>query len=242
LATTVAGSDATLGNILVETPDGNITANQGGIVQISFNGTDASAATTYLLAGYELLDATGQHLLTASDISALDTLKDNSAGAQYAANLVNGADTTIGELVDVSPNENINANGSGIIGRNVALKATGKIEGHFVSFGNLLLDAPILQNIVGIGKTITAISDAPTPILLVSDSPTSLNGQIVPPDAPSTQAPVAQVAPQAATATTVASNTNDSDDEKKKKSKQVALAQKVSRVTVTLPQKINPKT
>ena len=54
LATTVAGSHATLGNILIETPNGDISASQGGIVQISFNGTDASGATAQILAGYEL--------------------------------------------------------------------------------------------------------------------------------------------------------------------------------------------
>jgi hypothetical protein len=53
LATTVAGSQATLGNILVETPNGNISASQGGVLQISFNGTDASKATAEL-SGYEL--------------------------------------------------------------------------------------------------------------------------------------------------------------------------------------------
>ena len=47
----------------------------------------------------------------------------------------------------------------------------------------------------------------------------------------------------AATTTTVASKTDDSgDDDKKKKGKQIALAQKVSRVTVTLPPKYYPTT
>ena len=63
LATTVAGSHALLGNILVETPNGNISASQGGIIQISFNASDASQATAELLAGYELQDGHGNRVL-----------------------------------------------------------------------------------------------------------------------------------------------------------------------------------
>ena len=63
LATTVPGSDVSLGNILVETPNGNISASRGGVIQISFNGTDASHATAELLAGYELRDAQGNRVL-----------------------------------------------------------------------------------------------------------------------------------------------------------------------------------
>jgi len=53
LATTLPGSDATLGNILVEAPNGNISASAGGIIQLSFNKIDASKAVAYVLAGYE---------------------------------------------------------------------------------------------------------------------------------------------------------------------------------------------
>ena len=63
LATTISGSHASLGNILVETPNGNISASLGGIIQISFNGTDDSKAITELLAGYELRDAHGNRVL-----------------------------------------------------------------------------------------------------------------------------------------------------------------------------------
>ena len=68
LATTLFGSDATLGNILVETPDGNISASRGGIIQISYNATDASKAKAELLAGYQLQDANG-HLVLAQNLA-----------------------------------------------------------------------------------------------------------------------------------------------------------------------------
>ena len=48
-----------VGNVLVEAPEGNITANAAGIVQLPLNGVDSSAATATVLAGYELRDAGG---------------------------------------------------------------------------------------------------------------------------------------------------------------------------------------
>ncbi len=60
LATTLVGSQATVGNLLVEAPYGNISASKGGVLQISFNGTDSSKATVELLAGYQLLDGQSQ--------------------------------------------------------------------------------------------------------------------------------------------------------------------------------------
>ena len=68
LATTLFGSEATLGNILVEAPNGNIFASRGGVIQISFNATDASKAKAELLTGYQLQDANG-HLVLAQNLA-----------------------------------------------------------------------------------------------------------------------------------------------------------------------------
>jgi len=66
LATTIPGSDAELGNILVETPRGNSVASQGGILQIGLNGKDDSKAIAALLSGYELRDANGNPITAAT--------------------------------------------------------------------------------------------------------------------------------------------------------------------------------
>jgi hypothetical protein len=66
LTTTFLDSLNVVGNILVETPNGNIIASAGGIVQLPVNGTDASAATIALLAGKQpILDtsATGNDVV-----------------------------------------------------------------------------------------------------------------------------------------------------------------------------------
>ena len=106
LDTTVPGSDAVLGNVLVETPNGNISASTGGILQIPFNGSDTTRATAELLAGYELQDASGLPVL--------------------AGNLDGGI------AVFVSASRNIDAGQSGIIAQNLIIKATGYIKGLFI--------------------------------------------------------------------------------------------------------------
>ena len=57
-----------VGNILVEAPEGDITAGLGGIIQAPLNGVDSPYATVEVLAGYELRDANGNRVL-AKDIA-----------------------------------------------------------------------------------------------------------------------------------------------------------------------------
>lgn len=245
LATTVAGSDTLLGNVLVETPNGSISASQGGVIQLSFNGVDASAATVYLLAGYELRDAQGRNRLTAADISAADELQDNPPGSQYPATLYDKLGNPIGQLAFVSPNENINASGSGVIAQNFVGDATGEIQGLFVTFNKGRLIADVLGPGIVVGRDIDLDSKQPGPeIQSYSSNPSDVNGVEVAATAPETQAPTAVVAEVAATAATVASKTTGSgdEDEKKKDGKPVGLAQKTSRVIVTLPPKNNSRT
>jgi filamentous hemagglutinin family protein len=52
-----------VGNILVETPEGDIVAGLSGITQVPQNGTDNPKAVAELLAGYELRDANGNRVL-----------------------------------------------------------------------------------------------------------------------------------------------------------------------------------
>ncbi len=214
LATTVPGSDALLGNILVETPNGNISANSGGILQIPFNDSDTSRATAELLAGYELQDANG-----------LPVSAENLAG---------------GIAVFISAARNIDTGESGVVAQNLIAKATGYIKGLFIGRQTVTINVgspgppdsgpgPII-----IGRQIdyNAPPDGgPDPILI-----TSSHSDAAPPTS------VAQAeAPTADTADTVVTKTENQDDgsgdDSKNKNKKIALAQKVSRVTVILPPK-----
>jgi filamentous hemagglutinin family protein len=58
----------TVGNILVETPNGNINASAGGIIQLPLNGENPTAPVVEVLAGYELRDGNG-HAVDAAHIS-----------------------------------------------------------------------------------------------------------------------------------------------------------------------------
>jgi filamentous hemagglutinin family protein len=68
LATTLPGSQALLGNILFEAPNGNILASKGGILQIGFNGKGNSSSIIVGSAGYILRAASG-NIVTASALS-----------------------------------------------------------------------------------------------------------------------------------------------------------------------------
>ena len=221
LATTVAGSHASLGNILVETPNGNISASQGGVLQISFNSTDASRATAELLAGYELQDASGQPVL--------------------AQNL------NLGTPVRISDNRNIDASGSGIIAQNVIVKATGEVSGLFVGFTSVTLVGGSIGPGIAFGPIVTTSGPdaAGPPIVVITDNPSIINGVSVAPtttDAPSAPKEVAETTDAASTIAKTDGSSDDLDDSKKKKG--ISLAQKVSRVTVILPgtKKLSEKT
>ena len=307
LATTVAGSHATLGNILVETPNGDISASKGGVIQISFNGTDTSKATAELLAGYEMQDVNGQRVLaqnlanakpvpafSAQNVVTLGTSVqlhlDGSAtliplldgnGNPFVAGgyplYVKSGDTSqqVVEVINdqIQPyvntaghhvymtkplddngqpyadshgnptwvlGRNIEATGSGVIGQNVILKATGYIDGlfvgAFVDYNPLKSTPPDLGPPVIIGPTVkleTPSDGGPGPDpIVVSDKGSNA---APPPEVTKTDAPTAD------TAATVVSKTEEQDTgfggEGKNKGKGISLAQKVSRVTVLLPPK-----
>ena len=294
VATTLPGSDATVGNILVESPRGSITASQGGILQISLNGTDASQATAALFAGYEVRNSLGEPI-TAADINnpsvqgslvaaapgeAADTVLVGgqrltlSSGAY--ANLLSllGVAPAAGQVVSmqvsadapnfinalknsgdglsaynfvtmVSPGENINASGSGVVAQNAAATATGEAQGLFVGFHSVNLNASQIGPGVAFGPTvnITDTGDAgggsgPS-ITVIAQNPVDVNNAVSAPTAPATASVAKEVATVADNSTTVADNSDAAGDDleakKKQAGKPITLARRVSRVTVLLP-------
>jgi filamentous hemagglutinin family protein len=204
-----------VGNILVETPEGNITASAGGVVQIPLNGVGNNAGTVTLRAGTK--DANGN-------------------------------------VIHVG---NIDASGSGVIGSNVKLEATGDIKGLVFARGNLDIAAQQNVNVtalaigsanVNAGDTISGtiigvgsvnVSGATIDAALLSQN-VSASG-----DLGSSQVGFAQANAAGATSQgqqnidgekVAAKSTGDGDDELNQK-KNITLAQKISRVTVILPVK-----
>jgi len=103
-----------VGNILVETPEGDILAGLGGVTQLPLNGSDSADATMELLAGYELRDANGNRVLAAN-------LKDGTPVPVFSnPNLVSlGSSiqvTPAGSQAPVSLTEVLDANGNPLLG------------------------------------------------------------------------------------------------------------------------------
>ncbi|MGA2029925.1 MAG: hypothetical protein ABSG87_07610 [Verrucomicrobiota bacterium] len=219
---------ATLGNILVEAPNGDVNANVSGILQIPLNNLNYPNAITTVLAGYELRDSMG--------------------------NPVTADDMADGTPVFVSADGNIIANGSGIIASNAKLDASGDINGLIFARNNIDISAQQNVNVTALGVGNVNVSSGGTisgtivGVGAVSVSGNSIDASLISANVSGAtsgqsglgQGTAANSVSQSASndqSTKDAASSDSEDDEKNKKPKQIALAQKVSRVTVILPPK-----
>jgi hypothetical protein len=224
---------AAVGNILVETPNGNVIAQKGGIIELPLNGVNDPNATVEVLAGYELRDSHGNPV--------------------SAANLADGSP------VLVSNDRNLDASGSGIIGNTINLDASGDILGVIFARDNLNITAQQNVSVTALSEGTANVSagDTVSGTIIgvggISASGGSVDASLLSNNsisgATSGQSGLAQgtAANAASTASSNDSNqaaanataTGDNTDEDLKKKKNVTLAQKVGRVTVILPMKTN---
>ena len=222
---------ATLGNILIEAPHGNVTANVSGILQLALNNLNYTTALVTVLAGYELQDGSGH--------------------------LVDAAHQTGANLVEVTGGENINAGGSGVIASNARLDASGDINGFVFARNNIDISAQQNISVTALGMGNVTVSSAAGTISGtiigvggVSASGSSIDASLVSANvtgstsgqsglgsggAANSTANAASASDEVAKATKKSGDTGEDDLLKKKKG--IALAQKVSRVTVLLPAK-----
>ncbi|MDD5138774.1 MAG: filamentous hemagglutinin N-terminal domain-containing protein [Verrucomicrobiales bacterium] len=224
--------DAILGNVLVQTPNGNVNANKAGVVQLAFNHLDYPDATVEVLAGYELRDSGGNRL-TADEIAN-------------------------GTPVLVSADRNIDANNSGVVAQNAILKATGDIDGAIFAKGNIDVGAVNNVNVTALAQgtaNVSAGGDLSGTIIGIggitasggSVDATLLSNAAISGDTSGqtgfAQGTAANATSQAEQTEDAAKTTDDGTgedaDEQNKKKKAITLAQKVSRVTVLLPTKTN---
>jgi filamentous hemagglutinin family protein len=202
LATTIVGSDAALGNITINAPNGSVNASLGGIIQIAFNGNAPQNAFVQVNAGQDI-NASGSGII-GSNIKL-------QAGGNING-LVIGSSS-----VDINSAQNVDV--TAFSGGDVSINAAGEVSGTVISGGNVDVS----------GDSITAS-------LIASSVSTSGDASGATEGIP--QSNVAKdIAQTADDASTVAPKTDNDDDDLKKKNKGIVLAQKVSRVTVILPQK-----
>jgi hypothetical protein len=129
LATTLPGSHGVLGNITVETPDGSINANAGGIIQISLNGRNPPGAFIDLQAGKNI-NASGSGIIGGN-------LRLTAGGE------INGILVGTG-TINVNSQSSVNVTAFG--GGGVSISAAGTVSGTVISGGNASVS----------GETITA--------------------------------------------------------------------------------------
>jgi hypothetical protein len=223
----------TVGNILVETPHGNITASAAGIVQLPLNGVDSTV------------------VLPAPCVSAAPA---NPSGGVPTVVLLAGEDM-LGNII--SPGMNIDLGGSAVVGSDVTLKASGDIKGLVFARNNANVNAQqnvnvtvlaeqtanvsaggnISGTIIGIGG-VSASGGSVEAALLSNNAisgTTSGESGLAPGAAANATAQAASS--DASVKTAVTANQTEDDNEKKKKGRRVALMQKTGRVTVLLPPK-----
>jgi hypothetical protein len=167
----------------------------------------------------------------------------------------NGSDSR-NSFIDLNVGKDINADGSGIIGSNIKLKAGGDIHGLVIGSSSVNINS--LQNVdvtavSGGGVTINASGSVSGTI--VGGGDVSVSGESIDASvrggsvstsgdtsAASLGVPQSNVTKENAEVAdnanaTISKTESGDDEENKKKKKGIALAQKVSRVTVLLPGK-----
>ena len=250
LTTTFPARDAsypapavTVGNVLVEAPNGNVSANAGGIIQLALNVDQSKknkekqvlTSIVEILSGYELVDSMGNPV--------------------FADDIANGTPSL------VSPSRNIDVSGSGVIAQNAVLKASGDITGVIFAQGNINISAvanvsvtalaqgtvnasaggDISGTIIGIGGITASGSSIDASLLSQNvsasgDTSGATEGFAQGTAANSTSQGMSDSSSQTA-ASSGTDGSDDSDEQKKKKKKVIGLAEKSGRVTVMLPPK-----
>jgi filamentous hemagglutinin family protein len=311
LATTFPNDPGQLvGNVLVEAPNGTISASAGGIVQVPLNNTKSPDAIVEVLAGLELHDVNGNFL--SADNLAQPTIQGDLAAAAtgdlpHTVVIQNGnkpikiqvSQTVWSELAAIlnltpganqnlelnllggsasalqtalagngsglanynyatfaSANRGIDASGSGVIGSNVKLAATGDILGVIFARNNISLTSQQNVNVTALAQgTVSANAGGSLTGTLIGIGGISASGGSIDAAlasnsaisgdtsgskglAPGTAANATSAAMSSdntATADKTANGSSDDDDSLSKKKKGIGLAQKVSRVTVILP-------
>ncbi|MGA3284025.1 MAG: filamentous hemagglutinin N-terminal domain-containing protein [Verrucomicrobiota bacterium] len=301
---------ATLGNILVEAPNGDVTANAAGILQIALNHLNYPDATTLILAGYELRDSSDHAApAAATGEPTVQELSESAPGASDPARtvVINGDQLQVSATVWptllallglpsndsqvihinvtadkagfetallgdgtglanynflglVSSGKNINASNSGIITSNAKLDASGNIIGLIFARNDININAQQNINVSALGQGNVSVNSAGGTVSGtiigvggVSASGSSIDASLISANVTGTtsgqsglgQGTAANATAQAMSsddANKVLASSDQSDDDDKKKKKEVALAQKVGRVTVILPAKSSSPT
>ncbi len=211
-------SQNTVGNILVETPRGDIIASSGGVVQIPLNGVGTSTGTVTLRAGTK--DADG-NVIYEGNIDASGSGVIGSTVKLEATGDIEGL-VFARQNIDLNAQQNVNV--TALAQGSVNVGAGGNISGTLIGVGSVTasgasVDAALLsQNITASGDVSSSQAGFSQGMAAASTSQSLHNDD---------------------QAKTVASaKSSGEEDEKKRKTRDLpVLARTVGRVTVILPAK-----
>ena len=159
LSTTLPDSHGVLGDISIETPEGSINANAGGIIQIALNGASSRNAFIDLNAGKDI-NATGSGIIGGN--------LQLTAGGEINGILI-GTGT-----INVNSQSSVNVTALGGIG--VTISAAGTVSGTVISGGNASVSGEsitaslIAQTVSTSGNTSQASLGVPTSNVAKDDS------------------------------------------------------------------------
>jgi filamentous hemagglutinin family protein len=209
-----------LGNITVETPQGNIEASQGGIEQIALGPVAHNEASINLIAGS----------------------KNSDGSVAYVGNVDASGSGVIGGQVNISATGNVDGLVIATVGANVS--ALQNVNATVLSQGSATVSAggTVSGTIVGVGSvTVSGASDVAAAFSsgAVSASGAQSGAAVAAAPTGSNSSSAAATQQQAAQSTQsgaqIADNATESDEEKKKRAKKAQLMEYVGRVTVLLP-------
>jgi len=204
-----AGENPLPGNITVETPNGNISSSDAGVLQYALDGSTAAGPTITLVAG-----------------------TPNVASTANQGNVDLGHSGVIGGSVDTSAQGNVS--GLVISRQNSVINTVGSFSGTLLAAGTADISAggSVSGTIIGVGG-ITANAGSMTATLLSQNVSGGTSALASSATTTTTGASAAATASAEATqqANTAPTDNQNQDDLKKKK---LPLIRKLSRVTVIL--------
>lgn len=205
-----------VGNITIETPNGDINGGAGGVVQLSLNGLSSSASSVNLKAGSVLSDGTvipGNINLSGSGVIGVNIHLD--ATGNVTGNAVARGDININSLQNVSV--------SAVGGGSVNVSASGSVGGKIVGIGSANVSgASVSADVLG-NVTAGTVTSGQSGFAKAQAAGTTSQSTTAQSDNTKTMAKADTAA--------------DDDDEKKKKKNSPTLVKRVNRVTVILPAK-----
>ncbi len=209
-----------IGNITVETPQGNIVANQGGIAQLALGPVAHNNATIDLVAGSKNSDGSVAFLgdVEASGSGVIGGQVNISATGDIVGLIVASAGANINALQNVSAT--VLSQGSATV------SAGGTVSGTVVGVGSVSVSGA--SDVAAAFSASGVSTSGATSGAAVAAAPVASNSS-------ATAATAQQVTQSTQSNSDLAANDNGNEDDKKKKKKQ--LMEYAGRVTVLLPGK-----